>query len=415
MPMPPSLRRSLPVLTVAGLLALPVAATSAEPWREVPLEGPIEYTLPDGGTRSLNPSCSGGPVRSRKGFEAADPRFSFFVQRGDPRRLLIAFDGGGACWNGDTCLTAALAGRATYTMTVTETATSLARKGGLLGSRDERNPFREYTKVFVPYCTADVHWGSKDTTYSVRLLGRRISWTLRHRGTDNMLGVLDWLEHNGAGELGVDLATLDRLTIAGASAGGYGAMLAFAYAAPLAPHARQSLVADASAGVLTSSFYRSALYSATSPAGANWNVAGSLPAHLPNAATLLADASERPNSLVPLWYQSLAALSPQASFAFLTTNLDAVQIEFYALMRGDLLPSLSGPRNWYEGMQSIALAGAALPGFRYYIDGGTSHTVLATDREYYGRDSHVVAPADWLAAMLGDGVWEHLDAGRPRL
>lgn len=413
--MHPTLRRCLSALALAGLAALPLAGAAAAPWQQVPIAGPIDYALPDGRTRTVAPSCVGGPVRTRQGYKPADTRFSFFVQRGDPRRLLIAFDGGGACWNADTCLTAALAGQATYAMTVSETPASLARKGGILGSDDARNPFRDYTKVFVPYCTADVHWGSADTTYTARLLGRRFTWTLRHRGTDNLLGVLDWLRRSGPGEAGIDLAALERLTIAGASAGGYGAMLAFAYASPLAPAAAQSLVADAAAGVLTASFYRSALYSAASPSGAAWNVAASLPAHLPHAATLLADAAAAPSSLVPLWYQSLAALSPQARFAFLTTNLDAVQIEFYALMRGDLLPSLSGPRNWYAGMHSIALASAALPDFRYYIDGGTSHTVLATNGEYYGRDSHALTPAEWLGAMLDGGPWEHLDAGRPRL
>jgi hypothetical protein len=405
--------RLLPPLALLVALLLPLSSL-AQAWDQVPLQGPIAYTAHDGATRTLQPSCSGGPVRAQRGYKTADTRYSFFVQRGSSRKLLLALDGGGACWNANTCLTSAVAGRAAYSLSVTDTPESLARRGGALRSGDPRNPFRDYTKVFVPYCTADVHWGSRDTRYSTRVFGRKLSWTIRHRGTDNLLAVLDWLQRNGRAQYGVDFALIDDLVIVGGSAGGYGAMLAFAYAAPLAPQSQQSLVADASIGVLTADFYRTAIYSATNPAGTTWNVAGSLPAFLPGASTLLSDAAAAPNTLVPLWFQSLARLSPNARMASLTTHQDVVQIEFYALMRGDLVPSLSAPGDWYQRMRAITLATASIPGYRYYVDRGTSHTVLVSDDEFHGRDSHEVSPAQWLAAMLGaSGPWDNLDAGPP--
>lgn len=405
---------ALSFLVVLATLAAPFSSSHAQAWEQIPLQGPIAYSLPDGTTRTLQPSCSGGPVRARRGFKPADTRYSFFVQRGNSRKLLLAFDGGGACWNANTCLTSAVSGRAVYSLAITDTPESLARRGGALRSNDPRNPFRDYTKVFVPYCTADVHWGSKDTSYSTRVLGRKLSWTIRHRGTDNMLAVLDWLQRNGRAQYGFDLARIEDLAIVGGSAGGYGAMLAFAYAAPLAPQAQQSLVADASIGVLTADFYRTAIYSAANPSGTTWNVTGSLPASLPGGATLLSDASAAPNTLLPLFFQSLARSSPSARMASLTTHRDAVQIEFYALMRGDLVPSLSAPDDWYQRMRAITLATAPLANYRYYVDRGTSHTVLVSDEEFYGRDAHPVSPAEWLAAMLGaSGPWDSLDAGPP--
>ena len=76
--------------------------------------------------------------------------------------------------------------------------------------------------------------------------------------------------------------------------------------------------------------------------------------------------------------------------ASLTTHRDLVQIEFYALMRGDLVPSLSAPDDWYQRMRAITLATSPLANYRYYVDQGTSHTVLASDEEFYGRDAHAV-------------------------
>jgi hypothetical protein len=407
-------RRSFAPLVVLAALFAPISSSYAQAWEQIPLQGPIVYSMPDGSDRTLQPSCSGGPVRAKRGYKPADTRYSFFVQRGSSRKLLLAFDGGGACWNANTCVAAAAAGRATYSLAVTDTPENLARRGGALRSGDPRNPFRDYTKVFVPYCTADVHWGSKDASYSTRILGKKLSWTIRHRGTDNLLAVLDWLRRNGRAQYGVDLAGIEKLTIVGGSAGGYGAMLAFAYASKLSPQAEQTLVADASIGVLTADFYRTAIYSATNPAGTTWNVSDSLPGFMPGASTLLSNAAAAPNTLVPLWFQSLAQLNPDAHMASITTNQDLVQIEFYALMRGDLVPSLSAPGDWYQRMRAITLATAPLANYRYYVDKGTSHTVLASDEEFYGRDAHALSPAQWLAAMLGaGGPWDTLDAGPP--
>lgn len=146
-------------------------------------------------TFEVEPSCSGGPVMRDGGPVPGDTQFSFFIQKRNRNKLIVVFDGGGACWNEATCIGSVLAGSPTYSGVVDETPESLAAGRGLLDVTNPKNPFKEYTKVFVPYCTADVHWGSRDTEYELPLSeDSSLKWTIRHRGSDNLITVLAWLQ-----------------------------------------------------------------------------------------------------------------------------------------------------------------------------------------------------------------------------
>ncbi len=88
------------ILLAAGLLlsvAAQAAGTSAnKAWEQIFLDGPTTVTLADGSTRTVSPSCSGGPVMTPTGPVPGDTQYSFFIKRGNPNKLLVAFDGGGA-------------------------------------------------------------------------------------------------------------------------------------------------------------------------------------------------------------------------------------------------------------------------------------------------------------------------------
>ncbi len=422
-------------LTVAAVVAGP-AALAAPPairpapavdataavtpaWVRVDLAGPIEYKLPTGEVRTLEPSCSGGPRMNDDGDLVAAPLpYAFFVQHGRRDRLLIGMDGGGACWNALTCIGSALLGSPTYSQFVDETTTSLAQSGGLFDTGNPDNPYADYTKIFVPYCSADVHWGSKDTTYALDLGGGVVlPWTIRHRGADNFLAVLAWMRGGGLGE-GPLRPPVRELSIIGASAGGYGTNIAFAYVADLYPRARLTLISDAAIGVQTEGFVREAFFDPDAPGTESWGVSANLPTWIPGFdATLLANAVATPNGLLPAAFASLSAYRPDARFASLTSHLDAVQIAFFALMRGDPFNDPAVAAAWYAGMAQITAATAALPNYRFNIDAGTYHTAVATDERVYSVGANGVALVDWIGAMLApDGVgWVNLDAGPPTL
>ena len=413
----PNLEACLRALTILLVLMAPVASAAQNQWDRIDVGGIIQTTLPDGSERVLQPSCSGGPqLTAGGGVEPASTEFYFFVQQGNPNKILIGLDGGGACWDAATCVGSPLVGNSTYQVALDETAESLAEAEGFFDGRNPDNPFHSYTKVFIPYCTGDVHWGSKDTVYQLPTPNGPLPWLIRHRGTDNFLAVLDWLQRNGRTEYGVDLARARDVTVTGASAGGYGANVAFAFVAELTPRARLNLISDAAIGVQTTSFFETAIYNPADPGAESWGVSQNLPPWVPGFdETLLQTGAANPNGFVPSVFFALSSYRPDAHFASLTSNLDLVQIGFYGLMRGVFPPDALIAGEWYFSMAAMTAFTAALPNYRFFIDAGTFHTFIGSDERVYEVGANGISLADWVRAMIkpGDRTWENLNAGPP--
>ncbi len=403
------------VAVFAGLAVSSAALAAKESrWDQIFLNGPVDVTLADGSEKTVEPSCSGGPTMTDAGPAPTDTQYSFFVQSGNPNKLLVIFDGGGACWDGLTCIGSPLAGSSTYSQTVDETAEGLAASEGIWNTGRPDNIYKNYTKVFIPFCTGDVHWGSRDTTYTLPLgPGVSLPWTIRHRGADNLVAVLDWLKRNGRSNYRLDLGRVRDLTVTGLSAGAYGTLVGFAYFAEETPRARVNAIADAGIGVLTASFYENTIYNAAGTAV--WGVEENLPSWVPGFSTLLQTAAAQPNMLVPLAFQSLAMWRPDGRYASITADLDLVQVAFYALMKGLTTPGPTEFGEWYAQMRAITAMTASLPNYRYFIDQGTFHTFLRYDDKTYDVGVNGVSVMQWMRAMIkpGNRTWDSLSAPPP--
>ena len=128
--------------------------------------------------------------------------FSFFSRDAAKDKVLLFFQGGGACWDILTCNSLK-----TYKATVSEQDHPTNFKSGIFDLGNKANPFSDWTIVFVPYCTADVHIGSKIGNYSGKLI--------HHQGRANSQSSLDYIFENHA-EVSVFFVT-------GPSAGSMGA------------------------------------------------------------------------------------------------------------------------------------------------------------------------------------------------
>jgi hypothetical protein len=169
----------------ACLFALPpgVGATDGG-WQTIADPPPIAVGA-DG--RPHAASCSGYP--------GTDPGFRFWVRQGDPTKLAVVFDGGGACWDDLTCSNPFGGdGVLTFYSPDIPPGSEPTRYGGLLDFANPANPVRDWTVVAIPYCTADVHLGSTDRGYTMKgHPGLPRQFTLHHRGYDNFMVVLDWI------------------------------------------------------------------------------------------------------------------------------------------------------------------------------------------------------------------------------
>lgn len=406
---------STAVLTaVAFTLVLPgIAQANNNEWKQVTVKDTVKIKLSDGSKRELKPSCSGGPILTDQGIVAGDTQYSFFINKGDSKKILLTLDGGGACWDDGTCLLSPLqpelfGGRPTYSPVVDETTESLATYDGVLDSDNPANPYNDYTRIFVPYCTGDVHWGSSDTTYYLPPLG---PWTIHHRGTDNLLAVLAWLE-----EEGISFKNATDVSVVGASAGGYGANLAAAYVAEMTgDNTRFSLIADSSVGVIDNPaapglpFYETAIYNAAGTA--SWALAKNLPpAVFGDPEVFLAQGSANPLGFVPAMFAAVASYKPDTRLASITPNTDGVQIGFYTLMKGpgNTDPVLQTVGEWYGAMAFLTETTSSLPNYRFFIDNSDCHTYI------FSGNFYTQGVAKWVSAMVTqDAAWDSVDAGAP--
>ncbi|TGL57644.1 pectin acetylesterase-family hydrolase [Leptospira sarikeiensis] len=193
--------------------------------------GATPYTY----TANFDPKCSG---------TEGNVDFYFFRKIVAPnnKKLLINFMGGGACWDNANCF-----GNNTVTYfnqlnVIPDFALDLLFKG-VIDQSIAANPFKDYDVIFVPYCTGDLHIGSKDKTYT--------SGTIKHHGYDNVISVLKFIQGS--------YSSLDRVFVTGQSAGGYGAILNYPIIretiTTIDPSATVRMLSDASNAVVPTGAY----------------------------------------------------------------------------------------------------------------------------------------------------------------
>ncbi|EMJ97307.1 pectin acetylesterase-family hydrolase [Leptospira sp. WS58.C1] len=196
--------------------------------------------------RQYFPKCFGN---------SGNTNFYFFRKAvsSNNKKLLINFMGGGACWSNNNCFGKNTTTFFNFLNDVPDLFIKVAFQG-ILDAENPSNPLKNYDVLFIPYCTGDLHIGSNDvTTYDDPYVSSDPS-AYSHRGHDNVLSVLKYIQSN--------YTQVTDVVVAGQSAGGYGAILNY-------PHIRQvfaesarfpnfnkiSLVADASNGAVIDGFF----------------------------------------------------------------------------------------------------------------------------------------------------------------
>jgi hypothetical protein len=173
----------------------------------------------------------GGDTRCAKGGE-----YAFTVRPGAADKLLVWFEGGGACWTGEACDREQF-----YRAQLDSAAVSAPRDQGIFDQTNPANPFADYSTVIVRYCTGDVHLGDRDATYTARDdKGENRNVTIHHRGQVNALTVLRWVQATFSGPR--------EIFVTGTSGGAYPTPF---YASLLARHYPEARVVGLADSALT--------------------------------------------------------------------------------------------------------------------------------------------------------------------
>lgn len=329
--------------------------------------------------RKLRPTCSLGTP------------YVFFAKRGTVNKLLVYYQGGGACWNYWTCLLQ------TYKVEADPVGDDPdGYPVGFADLHDPRNPFRDWNSVMVPYCTGDIHWGDNAVDYEAD--GQTLH--IEHRGAVNARVVEKWARDH--------FVLPEEVFVTGSSAGAYGAIANSPWHMEFAwPSSRFHVVGDGGNGVITPDFLANDL--------ANWGIEQNLPDWVP----ALAGRELESLSIVDAYVEA-ARYYPGNRFATVTTAYDGGsggQTGFFNIMRNGGNPVAA--LNWWDAScewralmraQSQASHARAPSNFRYYIGTGSRHTMWGWPGVYDDVTGGVPPVADWLSAMLAGGSgWENVE------
>ena len=195
----------------------------------------------------LTPSCAAPPptIDPETGeFTTYDPEFTFFVKGGETKNLVVYFQGGGGCWDSVNCLYAH-----TYSEERTETEEMFAYTEGMgiFDTANPKNPFKDWSFVYIPYCTGDIHWGANDAEYpDPWFVYDGNPQTIQHRGFVNFQVVLKWIKEN--------FKRPQKIFVTGISAGSYGAIGGFPFIKEAFPLSKVYVLGDAGNGVTPEAF-----------------------------------------------------------------------------------------------------------------------------------------------------------------
>jgi hypothetical protein len=180
--------------------------------------------------------------------------YRVYVRPGTSNNVLFYLEGGGACWNNDTCW------HDTRAKISAAPIAPLQILAGIFLQNDQTNPFTDWNVVYVPYCDGSVFSGDNIADYA----GGRV-W---HRGISNL-------------STGADVTTSlyphpDKIVVSGSSAGGFGTFSGYGVMRLAYPNTEILVLNDSGPGIQNPEDLE-----ATGDRESNWHLAQFFPPTCP--------------------------------------------------------------------------------------------------------------------------------------
>jgi hypothetical protein len=289
-------------------------------------------------------------------------------------KVLVFFQSGGACFNGTTCALS------DYWLTNdhfdAESFDDWNAETGQFGWFDrtrENNPYKDHNLVFLPYCSGDIFGGTNPSGPGGRV----------HVGYENVGVWADFMQDY--------FWDATDWTVAGSSAGGFGAAWNYSrLQAQLAP-APVQLVSDA-APIMNNATVSTCLQDRWKEA---WHLDETLPAEFDGV--LGTDAWGNEGDGMDAVLASMVDAWPDSRFAFVAGNEDTVLRFFFGIGHswGCTLPWLMNKRAFRDGVADLRQQMSGRDNFSLYVVPTSDHMFLNNDRLYTTEVSGW-ALTDWL-------------------
>lgn len=304
------------------------------------------------------------------------------VRRGRQcNRIMIFLDGGTLCFDGQSCNAFA------NDFNFDGAQFGNGPGAGVFYLGTTQNPFRQWTQVYVPNCTGDLHTG--DTVQTINIGG--VPTTLQLRGARNFSHIITYLKAN--------FPDATEIALIGASGGSFGATFNFNQLSRAYPAIPKTLIADC--GIM---FEDDALFAPCLQQ--MWRDFWNVDANLPSGCATCFGANG--DGLAQLYPYYPAALN-QANYGLMCYNQDIILR--LVLSKGyNNCPAFSG----LEMTGAELKAGLAalrdqvlIPAGRWgtFLPDGEDHTAINLTR-FYTTQIGGVSMAQWTSEVL-NGNFTH--------
>ena len=341
---------------------------SSDTFTTIPATGTTQYL-----GKSLTPICMNGTP------------YEFFVKRGSVNKLLVYYQGGGACWDSLTC------SLPTCDNSVNDSDNPEHVMAGFGDQSNPSNPFRDWNVVFVSYCSCDVHFGDTLQDYPP---------VVQHRGFDNSRIVEKWAREH--------FVNPDQIFVTGSSAGAYGAWFNAPLHEMVWPASEFQVLADAGNGVITQDFLQNEF--------SHWDFEKNIPPTIPGVLESITEGTG-----IVGYTKAVTSFFPETRWANYATAFDGGsggQTGFYNIMLNGNNPLAA--LTWWNGScgfnakmraQAQEISAAVPSNYRFYIGTGSRHTMWGSNKVYNDTTGGVPLLVDWVNAMLdGTPAWTNVEA-----
>jgi len=303
--------------------------------------------------------------------------YRFFAHEGTLNKLVIDFQGGGACWNGEGCASPYSKPRPElgFGLYLDRLVVNQEDAAGIYERNNPENPLKDWYHVFIPYCTGDLHIGDTTQTYTNPFTDE--VYSVEHRGAVNTRAVLEWTFEN--------FSAPESIFVTGCSAGSYGAAYWTDAVRKNYPDAAIYQLGDCGAGIISGDLSEQLAQS--------WNAGKTLP------NTLFDE-----NAVANAYVDTLGG-SDKLKMAQYNTAFDGTQIFFYAYGEGKLPISLDTGKEWADkltdSLEYIETNTSDFYAFTSSYDDnndltdGTQHCAIVHD-DFYTVEQNGVKFRDWL-------------------
>jgi hypothetical protein len=307
----------------------------------------------------------------------------------DAKAVMIYLQGGGACYDAQSCAenkNAPIAGE-NFSRDKFQTWVTNLGNQGVFNTTNASNPVARWNHVYIPYCTGDLHGGERTNVKVPGVTG--VQQFVGYRNLRNNLKVLSPFFRNA-----------EDVALMGASAGGVGVLVNYPQVVEAFGGRSVAALVD-SAPIIPESAIKTSCFER--------KLIRTFDLQLPTRCPQCADPSK--GGLISI-YNYLSKTYPQGRFAFASADADLAGVILY-------------------NRESKACGGAGVNIFNYrsslyalrdryighdwatFLPGGIQHTMTQSDALFLERKFRGVSAAEWLGRINGKTP-SHIPATRLR-